>query len=313
MKFLKAKFEPTVEEIAAFRIVATVMSSGQRTFTEESNIANDVWVCCPTGNGIKKEIVPDYDLGKKTAIDNGWVFENNGRMSITSVGESALKQRNDGTYQRPVTESLLDRLRKWSTNNAILVVAIVLCTTAGVIFGVANNVFDVCAKFSAFIKPTQVEDRPDFSLRLVYPESPALVISNPSNKVVREIKYSFALWNLRANSITPLPIKVATFDWIGAKSSGGPQLIFEPTFNLKKGDQIVGSMSASCPEGTRGRTYLVSLVWGEGGWTAELEKEKSGSLIVPEGKLTLQSLRRYTETIKRTPQELRKPILATID
>ncbi len=309
MKILKAVFVPTVEETAAFAIIQTVMQSGQRTFTEQPNINNDVWVCSPTATGVQKVIVLNYDLGKKIAVEQGWIIESNGRLTVTSSGEAALTAKQAGKYKRPSSETLLDRGKKWSANNPILVGLIALFTIAGIFFGVLNNCFDVWTKGTALIKPQQAESKSDFSLRLIYPESPALLISNPSTKAVREIKYAFALWNLSAHTINPLPIKVTTFDWIGAKSSGGPQFIFDPAFNLKEGDHIVGSMAASCPDGERGRTYLVSIVWGVGGWTAELEKEESGSLVCPKGKITLENLAAYAKQIEMIPERLRKPIL----
>jgi|GEM_PF-4166607 len=316
MKALKAKFVPTVEETAAFGILETVMMSGQRNFTEQPNINNDVWVRCssPTGK-TQMVIVANYDLGKKLAIDNGWVVDSNGRLSVTSLGETALAQRTAGTYKRLEAGTFLDRGKKWAANNLLLVGLFGFLTISTLILTALNGAFDVWTKFGALFRPpsTEIKALPDqvksdFSLNLVYPESPALVISNPTGKVIRDIKYAFALWNLSSNSIDPLPIGVTTFDWIGPHESGGPQRIFDPAFNLKEGDHIIGSMAASCPDGQRGHTYLVSIVWGKGGWSVELEKERSGSLVFPKGKLTPESLSTFAKQIEMTPKGLRKQI-----
>lgn len=316
MKALSKKFEPTVEEQAAFEILDTVLISGQRTFTEQPNIKNEIWVCCNTTNDQRQMvIVNNYDLGKKLAIDNDWVVDSGGRLSVTSAGETALAQKKAGTYKRPVTGTLLDRGKRWAADNPFLVSLFVLLTIGTLVLTALNGAFDVWTKIEALFKPLAKEVKTltdqvksDFSLNLVYPENPALVISNPTDKVIREIKYAFALWNLSSNSIEPLPIRVATFDWIGPHQSGGPQRIFDPAFNLKEGDHIIGSMAASCPDGYRGRTYLVSIVWGKGGWIAELEKERSGSLVCPDGKITPESLSIFAKRIELTPKSLRKQI-----
>lgn len=315
-KALNAKFEPTVEETAAFKILETVMMSGQRTFTEQPNINNDVWVCCNTVKGQRQMvIVENYDLGKKLAIENGWVVDSGGRLSVTSSGENALAQNKAGTYKRPATGTLLDRGKKWAANNPLLVTLFTLLTIGTLVLTALNGVFDLSTKIGALFKPpsTEVKNLPDqsksdFSLNLVYPENPALVIANPTDKVTREIKYAFALWNLSSTSMEPLPIRIQTFDWIGPHQSGGPQRVFEPTFNLKVGDHIIGSMAASCPDGVRGHTYLVSIIWGKGGWIAELEGERSGSLVCPEGKITPESLSSFVKRIEATPKTLRKQI-----
>src|SRR5277367_4838809 len=65
---------------------------------------------------------------------------------------------------------------------------------------------------------------PDVSLRLVYPESPALLLVNTSPIVARDIKYWAAIWNLdKPDRNDPLPIPAATFDYIRAHETGGPE------------------------------------------------------------------------------------------
>ncbi len=70
---------------------------------------------------------------------------------------------------------------------------------------------------------------PDVSLRLrfVYPQSPALQIINQSDVVVRDIKYSLALWNLDLpDRIDPLPRPISALDWLRPRAIGGPQNLF---------------------------------------------------------------------------------------
>ena len=131
---------------------------------------------------------------------------------------------------------------------------------------------------------TAADERPTVGLRFVYPKSPALVITNASGAVVRDIKWSVALWNLDLpDRNDPLPIPVSTFDWIRAHDEGGPQDLFAlPSVAplLKSGNRLLGSAAVDCPECVRGTTYIVSIVWGSGGWFAETPAGK-GKLVIP--------------------------------
>jgi len=123
------------------------------------------------------------------------------------------------------------------------------------------------------------------ALRFVYPKSPALVIANRSESIARDIKWMVVLWNMDlADRDEPLPIPVDTFDWLRPHQEGGPQSLFglntvAPL--VKPGDRLFGSAAVSCPDCTRGRTYVVYIVYGEGGWFSELENETSGNAIIP--------------------------------
>jgi hypothetical protein len=82
----------------------------------------------------------------------------------------------------------------------------------------------------------------------------------------------------------PLPIPVQTFDWLKGHDEGGPQGLFNSPFVsplLKDGNRLFGSASVDCPACTRGRTYIVYIVWGQGGWFSEVEKETSGHFLAP--------------------------------
>jgi hypothetical protein len=133
------------------------------------------------------------------------------------------------------------------------------------------------------IPPAPLPSDPDVSLRLVYPHSPALMLVNTSDAIAREIKYAVAIWNKDAPERNdPLPIPVATFDWIKAHSEGGPQDLFggQVAALINKGNHLSGSITVNCPECKRGHTFAVSIVWGENGWFSEI-KSAHGSLVVP--------------------------------
>lgn len=128
---------------------------------------------------------------------------------------------------------------------------------------------------------------PQVGLRFVYPKAPgpALVIVNQSAVVARDIKWTVALWNMDLpDRDDPLPIPVTSFDWIKGNDEGGPNDLFsspQVATLLKPGNRLFGSASVSCSTCVRGRTYIIYIVWGEGGWVAELENEKSGRVFLP--------------------------------
>lgn len=156
------------------------------------------------------------------------------------------------------------------------------------LYGVAIFLFlsDLAWSFSA--------TRAEVNLKFVYPESPAVVLMNESDSTVREVKWSLAIWNLDLPERNdPLPIPVATFDWIRKHSESGPQAVFtSPNVSslLNAGDRLRGSASVSCAECKGGRTFLVSITWGQGGWYSELDGDaewfralgaKPGQLVIP--------------------------------
>lgn len=126
---------------------------------------------------------------------------------------------------------------------------------------------------------------PSVALRFVYPKAPALVIVNDSEAVARDIKWTVVLWNLDLpDRDEPLPIPVTAFDWIRAHNLSGPQGLFGGALVpplLKPGNRLFGTASVVCPDCDRGRTYIVYIVWDQGGWYSEIEDEKSGNVIIP--------------------------------
>jgi hypothetical protein len=135
--------------------------------------------------------------------------------------------------------------------------------------------------FACFIFIPEPE-RPDVTLRLVYPKQPSLQLENISGVVARQIKYSFALWNLDKETKNPLQIPVATFDFIRAGQYGGPLNIFQPVEStLTIGNRIFGSIGVTCPNCIRGHTFWVYIVWGENGWYSEVPDKTEGEVLVP--------------------------------
>ena len=153
---------------------------------------------------------------------------------------------------------------------------------------------------------------PDVRLRFVYPKSPALMLINSSDALARDVKWTVVLWNLDLpERDEPLPIPVATFDWLKPGQQGGPQNLFGSNTVaplIKQGDHLFGSASVNCPTCSRGRSYIVSIVYGEGGWVAEVEREKSGNLFIPPN-LRKETRDTYFKTLEETTAaESRIPI-----
>lgn len=153
------------------------------------------------------------------------------------------------------------------------------------------------------------------ALRFVYPKSPALVIVNQSNSVIRDIKWAVVLWNMdlpeRNDS---LPIPVETFDWLKGNDEAGPQNLFgRPSVAslLKTGNRLFGSASVDCPT-CKGKTYAVYIVWGEGGWFSEVESEKigipSGKVLIPTNMLKDGRENYFRELEVMAPENSRLPI-----
>jgi hypothetical protein len=157
-----------------------------------------------------------------------------------------------------------------------------------------DSLFDGLQKkigFDADSKGSQTEsshsnaEKPDVALRLIYQKSPALILVNQSSTIARNIKWAFAIWNIDLpDRNDPLPIPISTADWIKAHEESGPQSLFETSLVnplLKPGDRLFGSASVDCSDCDRGRTYIVYIVWGDTGWFAEVENDKTGKLIIP--------------------------------
>lgn len=148
---------------------------------------------------------------------------------------------------------------------------------------------------------------PDVELRLVSPEAPSLVLENRSDVVARDIKWAAAIWNLDEAGIDPLPIPVSTFDWIRPRADGGPQQLLRPGM-ASAGQRLVGTIGVSCPDCSRGHTYVVSFTWGEGGWFGEAKNGPDGDLLVPKDFSKAKQAGFFEELLATVKPENRIPI-----
>jgi hypothetical protein len=148
---------------------------------------------------------------------------------------------------------------------------------------------EISQKLDQILKQMNKETVPPLvALRFVGQKYPALQPINESSVIARDMKYTVALWNMeRPQDLSPLQIPTGTFDWLKPHTEGGPTNIFEHvTSELKDGDRLFGTMGVNCPDCSRGRTYVVYIVWGKGGWVSELKNEQSGGVFVPRNPTT---------------------------
>lgn len=196
----------------------------------------------------------------------------------------------------------------------LIAIGVVLVITGIVLYNAPANVETQSAT------PNPPPSSPDVAIRLVYPSAPALVLVNQSDQVVRQIKWSAAIWNIddsrtyvnpnaAPDAHDPLPIPVQVFDFLRPKALGGPQLLFDDRL-IKPGQRLFGSISVICPDCPRGRTYFVHIVWGEGGWFSEITDRTDGALVIP-SRFTKELVQQYyKEGTTIVPTQARNAIQA---
>jgi len=191
------------------------------------------------------------------------------------------------------------------------------------LLGVTVGLFWQFAVYGLTFRAVSVATGPEVTMRLVYPTDPSIILQNQSPLVAKQIKWTVELWNLddprtyinadpAPNAHDPLPIPIATFDFLRANTNSGPMSIIDRVQIpfVKKGQRLFGSMSAVCPDCVRGHTYIVDIVYGVGGWYSELTDEKDGSVIIPRI-LRRDTVKAYAdEFLKKTPESARIPIAA---
>jgi hypothetical protein len=141
--------------------------------------------------------------------------------------------------------------------------------------------------------------RPEVGLRFVYPKSPALIITNKSPSLARDITWTVALWNMNhPERVQQLPIPVSTLGWVKPDDESGPINLFDDphvTELLSPGDRLFGMAAVTCVPCRRGRTYVLSMIWGESGWYSETEA--SGEALLP-GFQTKEALDGYFRSLE---------------
>lgn len=165
---------------------------------------------------------------------------------------------------------------------------------------------------SVFNSPKE-QEKPEVDLKLIYPESPSVLLVNTSNVPARDIKWGVVLWNHnKQEDNNPFQIPVQTFDWIKGKRLGGPEDLFSKVAGqLNKGDILYGSMFADCPLCGKGKSYVVFINYKNGGWFSEIKGQYSGGPVMP-AKFSAETREAYYQSILHIPQAERMPIAEQI-
>jgi hypothetical protein len=92
------------------------------------------------------------------------------------------------------------------------------------------------------------EERPEITLKLVYPSQPHIEVFNSSNVVAQAVTYSPIIWNIdHPEENSPLLLARPKIDYIPAHAGVGPDNLFQPVAgNLKQGTRLFGTISGEC-------------------------------------------------------------------
>jgi hypothetical protein len=125
---------------------------------------------------------------------------------------------------------------------------------------------------------------PQIAIRFVYPENPSLQILNLSDVTARDIRYGVGMWNMNKldKKNTPLPIPSGGVDFLRPRQAGGPLGIFSVIEPIDQGAELFGSINIQCPDCLSSKTYVVYIVWGQGGWYGQ-NLEITDGIIIPKG------------------------------
>lgn len=180
-----------------------------------------------------------------------------------------------------------------------------------------SDVKDISEKLDRIIKQMDQEAIPPvLTLGFVYPKSPALMLINESDAIAKDILWYLILWNLDLpDRSDPLPIPSQKADWLRPHDGGGPLSLFgDPSVAslLKPGNRLFGVASVRCATCSRGRAYIVRIVWGENGWFSEIENAQSGKPPLPPD-FSRATLDEYFKSLEsEAPVQSRRPIAETV-
>lgn len=196
-----------------------------------------------------------------------------------------------------------------------------VCLVASILWGIESYKGDskpVTSGEQETIKSPSLQ-RPEVGLRFVYPQSPALIITNKSTVVASDINWIVVLWNMshpERNDYLPIienspgvayPLMTPkTFGWVNPNDESGPINIFEnPKVSklLKPGDKLLGMAAVNCTPCSKGSTYVLSIVWGKSGWFAKTNAD--GAPILPVNLLKETRLGYFKSLVDLAPEQSR--------
>jgi cell division protein FtsL len=124
-------------------------------------------------------------------------------------------------------------------------------------------------------------EQPDIHAQLLYPQAPAVVLSNSSKvKPVRQGLYELIMFNIdrprNADSFQIVETVATPIDFIPPEGSYLPTMLnlhLDPNEPLAKGNRLFGYLSISCADCATRRAYWILIKWGEAGWYREAKND----------------------------------------
>jgi hypothetical protein len=115
------------------------------------------------------------------------------------------------------------------------------------------------------------------------PQSPVIVVSNPSDMVAEGV--AWAMVAIRTSDLSYCGFVTQSIGYIKSRSASAPYLLDVPRIpkgcdgdgQLKDGDELTGSISVDCPQ-CEIKTYIIHFVWGKSGWFFEWN-DRSGYVV----------------------------------
>lgn len=123
----------------------------------------------------------------------------------------------------------------------------------------------------------------EVTIRIVDPANPALIFTNASRGEAKTVRYWTVLWNLDGPlDAGPLPIPEGGLRRLIRDETSAPLHLFEAPevrSSLKRGNRIVGSIAIDCQNCARIHSYRVFVIYGEGGWFADVADVSNGAVL----------------------------------
>jgi hypothetical protein len=154
---------------------------------------------------------------------------------------------------------------------------------------------------------------PEVALQFVTRERPALVIQNTSEVPAKDIKRQVAIWNMDnlPPDLNPLQIPIGAFDWLKGHQESLHEELFPERLraNLAPGNRLIGSATVDCPTCGKMKTYVIYIIWEEGGWYSEVNPKSGKSGILVPIKVSKEAIDLYFRSLENlAPPESRIPI-----
>ena len=111
---------------------------------------------------------------------------------------------------------------------------------------------------------------------------PSFTVVNQSDVIAKNVRWGIALWDTRfADQASTIPILTYPIDWIKPQEQIGTVGLFgQPPAQVNTGDRLVGSAAVDCPDCVP-KSYVLFVIWGEGGWYGETGKRWKGKIVLP--------------------------------